>query len=64
MKGELKKLALKNLRLRGTERKARKEGEKRGKIPEITLIDSRPAEIDAREVPGQLGRGPHYRQRP
>jgi IS30 family transposase len=52
MKGELKKLALKDLRLRGKERKEGKGGEKWGKIPEMTLIDSRPAEIDAREVPG------------
>jgi IS30 family transposase len=52
MKGELKKLALQDLRLRGKERKRGKEGEKRGKIPEMTLIDTRPAEINAREVPG------------
>jgi IS30 family transposase len=42
MKGELKKLALEDLRLRG----------KGGKIPEMTLIDSRPVEINAREMPG------------
>jgi IS30 family transposase len=47
MKGELKKLALKDLRLRKG-----KAGEKRGKIPEMTLIDSRPPETNAREVPG------------
>jgi IS30 family transposase len=29
-----------------------KNGEGRGKIPEMTRIDSRPAEINAREVPG------------
>jgi IS30 family transposase len=52
MKGELKKLALQDLRLRGKERKREKGGEKRGKIPEMTLIDSRPVEINAREVPG------------
>jgi IS30 family transposase len=49
MKGELKKLALKDLRLRG---KGRKEGERWGKIPEMPLKDSRPAEINAREAPG------------
>jgi IS30 family transposase len=38
MKGELKKIALKDRRIRG-------------KIPEMTLIDSYPAEINAREVP-------------
>jgi IS30 family transposase len=52
MKGELKKLALQNLRLRGKKRKLGNGVEKRGKIPEMTLIDTRPAEINAREVPG------------
>jgi IS30 family transposase len=52
MKGELKKLALRDLRLRGKKRKAGKGAEKRGKIPEMTLIDTRPAEINARETPG------------
>jgi IS30 family transposase len=52
MKGELKKLALKDLRLREKKRKAGNAEEKRGKMPEMTLIDSRPAEINAREVPG------------
>jgi IS30 family transposase len=52
LKGELKKLALGDLRLRGKERKQENEGEKRGKIPGMTLIDRRPAEINAREVPG------------
>jgi IS30 family transposase len=46
MKGELKKRALQDVRLRG------KAGEKRGKIPDMTPIDSRPGEINAREVPG------------
>jgi IS30 family transposase len=40
------------LRLRGKGQKGRKEGEQRGKIPEMTLIDSRPAEINACEVSG------------
>ncbi|GMO42203.1 MAG: IS30-like element IS30 family transposase [Treponemataceae bacterium] len=52
MKGELKKLALQDFRRRGKARKAGKKGEKRGKIPDMTLIDSRPAEVNAREVPG------------
>jgi IS30 family transposase len=45
MKGELKKRALQDLRLR---EKARK---KRGKIPEMTLIDSRPEQVNARSEP-------------
>jgi IS30 family transposase len=45
----LKKLALNDLRLRG---KGSKAGEGSGKIPEMTRIDSRPVEINAREVPG------------
>jgi len=52
MKGELKKLALEDLRQRGKKRKKGKDGEKRGKLPEMTLIDSRPMEINARIVPG------------
>jgi IS30 family transposase len=52
MKGELKKLALQDLRLRGKARKKGKEGEKRGKIPGMTLIDTRPAEINARSAAG------------
>jgi IS30 family transposase len=53
MKGELKKLALQDLRQRGKKRKVGNGVEKREKIPEMTLIDTRPAEINAREVPGQ-----------
>jgi IS30 family transposase len=52
MKGELKKLALEDLRQRGKKRKRGKDGEKRGKLSEMTLIDSRPIEINARIVPG------------
>lgn len=52
MRGELKKLALKDLRQRGKKRKSSKEVEKRGKIKEMKLIDDRPPEIDSREVPG------------
>jgi IS30 family transposase len=52
MKGELKKLALKDLRLRGKARKKGEEGEKREKIPGMALIDTRPAEINARSVAG------------
>jgi IS30 family transposase len=44
MKGELKKLALQDFRQRGKKRKPGKRGEKRGKIPEMTLIDSRPVQ--------------------
>jgi IS30 family transposase len=52
MKGELKKLALQDFRLRGQGRKPGKGGEQRGNIPEMTLRDSRPAAINAREAPG------------
>jgi IS30 family transposase len=52
MKGELKKLALDDLRHRGKARKKGNTAEKRGKIPEMTLIDTRPAEINARTVAG------------
>jgi IS30 family transposase len=52
MKGELKKLALKDLRQRGKPRKKGNTAEKRGKIPDMTLIDTRPAEINARTVTG------------
>ncbi|GHV57606.1 hypothetical protein AGMMS49579_23720 [Spirochaetia bacterium] len=37
MKGELKKLALEDLRQRGKPRKSGNTAEKRGKIPEMTL---------------------------
>jgi len=52
MRGELKKLALKDLRLKGKKRKSANKDEKRGKLKDITLIDERPAEINSREVPG------------
>lgn len=52
MKGELKKLALKDLRRRGKKKKSSKEDEKRGKLKDITLIDERPVEVDSREIPG------------
>jgi len=52
MRGELKKLALKDLRLRGRKRKSPNTDEKRGKLQDITLIDERPIEVDSRAVPG------------
>jgi IS30 family transposase len=52
MKGELKKLALEDLRQRGKPRKKGNAAEKRGRIPEMTLIDTRPEEINARTVAG------------
>lgn len=52
MRGELKKIALADLRQRGKRRKAEKSNEKRGKIPDMTLIDDRPAEIADRIIPG------------
>lgn len=51
MKGELKKLALKELRQKGKKRSP-KNAEKRGKLANITLIDERPEEVNARTVPG------------
>jgi IS30 family transposase len=50
MKGELKKLALKELRQRGKARKG--TAERRGKLHNMTLIDERPKEVDSRTVPG------------
>ena len=51
MKGELQKLAMHELRQKGKTR--RKKGEEtRGKLPNMTLIDERPEEINARTVPG------------
>jgi IS30 family transposase len=50
MKGELKKLALKELRQKGKSRK--KSTDTRGTIPHMTLIDERPEEINTRIVPG------------
>jgi IS30 family transposase len=52
MKGELKKLALQDLRHRGKKRKVGNRAEQRGKIPEMTLIDTRPGKIKAREGGG------------
>ncbi|GMO43422.1 MAG: hypothetical protein Pg6C_05040 [Treponemataceae bacterium] len=54
MKGELKKLALSGLRLKGKKRrKGGEKAEKRGKITEMTLIDGRPAEVEGREIAGR-----------
>jgi IS30 family transposase len=53
MKGELKKIALEDLRQKGKKRRKNTEnGEKRGKISEITLIDQRPEEVEGRAVFG------------
>jgi IS30 family transposase len=52
MKGELWKLALKDLRLKGKKRKISGSVEKRGKIPNMTLISERPPEIEDRNVVG------------
>jgi IS30 family transposase len=51
MKGELKKLALQTLRLKGKPRKDGNAG-KSGPVKNITLIDERPEEINDRSVPG------------
>jgi len=45
MKGELKKLAILELRQKGKKRIKRGE-ETRGKLANITLIDERPEEVD------------------
>ena len=50
MKGDLKKLALQELRQHGKVRRG--NAERRGKLPNMTLIDERPKEVDARIVPG------------
>jgi IS30 family transposase len=50
MKGELKKIALLELRQRGKAKNHKQET--RGKIPNMVLIDERPKEIGSREVPG------------
>lgn len=51
MKGELQKMALKELRQKGKRR--RKKGEEaRGKLVNMTLIDGRPEEINDRSAPG------------
>jgi len=50
MKGELKKIALVELRQRGKARNVRQET--RGKIRDMVLIDERPKEIEGRIVPG------------
>ena len=52
MKGELKKLALRDLRLKGKKRRSPNSSDGRGTLKEITLIDQRPKEIDSRNVPG------------
>ena len=51
MKGELKKLAILELRQKGKKR-TKQGAEKRGKLANITLIDERPEEVDSRAVPG------------
>lgn len=52
MKGELKKLALKDFRQKGKKRRAPGIKENRGKLPNMTLIDQRPKEVDSRDLPG------------
>ena len=51
MKGELKKLALQELRQKDKKRST-KGTEKRGKLANITLIDECPEDVNARIVPG------------
>jgi IS30 family transposase len=53
MKGELKKIALEDLRQQGKKRRKNTEkGETRGKISEMTRIDQRSEEAEGRTVPG------------
>ncbi len=52
MKGELKKLALKELRRKGKKRRAVGGKDGRGRLRNMTRIDERPKEIDSRDVPG------------
>jgi transposase, IS30 family len=52
MKGELKKVALKEFRRRGKKRKSPNKQERRGQLIGMHLIDERPKEIDSRDVPG------------
>ena len=52
MRGELKKLALHDLRQHGKKRKTVNSEERRGKLKDITLIDERPPEVNSRTVPG------------
>ena len=54
IRGELKKLALKDLRLKVKKRKSANKDEKRGKLKDITLIDERPAEILCKKIWGKL----------
>jgi IS30 family transposase len=67
-KGELRKLALEDLRQRGKPRKKGNAAENRGKIPAMTLTDTRPEGINARTAAGHwvgiYAAGPHYRQEP
>jgi Transposase and inactivated derivatives, IS30 family len=50
MKGELKKLALEELRQKGKKRSHTPST--RGRIPNMVLIDERPQEVGSREIPG------------
>jgi IS30 family transposase len=53
LKGELKKIALGDLRQKGKKRRKTAEtAEKRGKISEMTLIDERPEEVTGRAIGG------------
>ena len=49
MKGELKKVALKDFRQNGKKRKASNKQEKRGTLKNMALIDERPKEVDSKD---------------
>ncbi len=52
LKGELKKLAFRELRQRGRKRRSSGSVDGRGKLKNLHLIDERPKDIDLRDVPG------------
>jgi transposase, IS30 family len=52
LKGELKKLALGELRQRGKKRRSLAKTDGRGKLKNLRLIDERPKEVESRDIPG------------
>jgi transposase, IS30 family len=52
LKGELKKLALREFRRRGKGRRSSLQTDGRGKLKNLCLIDERPKEVESRDIPG------------
>jgi IS30 family transposase len=52
LKGELKKLALRELRRRGKGRRSSLQADGRGNLKNLCLIDERPKEVESRNIPG------------